>query len=569
MATYLRQLVAPVTPQREPIPGSTQVPNSAGGFAFAVDDWQRLDRFLLLGSEGGSYYAAERALTRENADGVARCLAADGPRAVARIVAISEAGRAPKNDPAVFVLALAAAVGDARTKAAAFATLPRVCRTGTHLQHFAAYVDGLRGWGRGLRRAVAAWYAQPAGHLVYQAVKYQQRDGWSQRDLLRLAHPIPASEQHLALFWWLTKGWDWVGEEPHPDPALRPLWAFERAKRASSAAEVAALVRDYRLPREAVPSTWLDQPAVWEALLPDMPLTAMIRNLATMTRAGVLAPGSAGSAHVLAELGDAERLRRARVHPIALLSALKTYAQGHGERGKAAWTPVPALIDALDAAFYASFGTVKPSGKRLVLAVDVSGSMDGGVIAGVPGLTPRLAAAAIALVTAATEPDHRLVAFSAPSRGRHGGRWGGGDPGLTPLTISPRQRLDDVVKAMKAIPMGGTDCALPMRWAAAQKLEVDAFVVLTDSETWAGEIHPVQALAAYRQQSGLPAKLVVQAFVSNGFTIADPDDAGMLDVVGCDTATPQLIADFCRGESAAESAGPSDTTAPAAAAGSM
>jgi 60 kDa SS-A/Ro ribonucleoprotein len=31
---------------------------------------------------------------------------------------------------------------------------------------------------------------------------------------------------------------------------------------------------------------------------------------------------------------------------------------------------------------------------------------------------------------------------------------------------------------------------------------------------------------------------------SNGFSIADPDDAGMLDVVGFDTATPQVIAGF-------------------------
>jgi 60 kDa SS-A/Ro ribonucleoprotein len=33
---------------------------------------------------------------------------------------------------------------------------------------------------------------------------------------------------------------------------------------------------------------------------------------------------------------------------------------------------------------------------------------------------------------------------------------------------------------------------------------------------------------------------------SNGFTIADPEDAGMLDVVGFDAAAPQLIADFAR-----------------------
>src|SRR5690242_19530589 len=149
------------TPQNEPIPGTAQVPNSAGGFAWAVDDWVRLDRFLILGAEGGTYYITERALTKENAAAVIRCIAADGLRTVARIVEISEAGRAPKNDPAIFALALCATLGDPATKRAAFAAVPRVCRIGTHLFHFAEFVDGMRGWGRGLRQAIGAWYAMP------------------------------------------------------------------------------------------------------------------------------------------------------------------------------------------------------------------------------------------------------------------------------------------------------------------------------------------------------------------------------------------------------------------------
>ena len=35
--------------------------------------------------------------------------------------------------------------------------------------------------------------------------------------------------------------------------------------------------------------------------------------------------------------------------------------------------------------------------------------------------------------------------------------------------------------------------------------------------------------------------------MSNGFTIADPKDPGMMDVVGFDTATPDLLATFARG----------------------
>src|SRR5687767_15524316 len=76
------------TPQSEPIPGSTQMPNSAGGYAWAVDDWTRLMRFLILGSEGGTYYISERKLTQENAEAVARCIAEDGERTVPNIVEV-------------------------------------------------------------------------------------------------------------------------------------------------------------------------------------------------------------------------------------------------------------------------------------------------------------------------------------------------------------------------------------------------------------------------------------------------------------------------------------------------
>ena len=114
-----------------------------------------------------------------------------------------------------------------------------------------------------------------------------------------------------------------------------------------------------------------------------------------------------------------------------------------------------------------------PTGKRLLLALDVSGSMESGWVAGIPGLSPRDASAALALVTAATEQDYEIVGFYA---GRGGWKADGrrrqyylGEDGITPLSISPRQRLDDAVKAVSDLPFGGTDCALPMLYAQARR----------------------------------------------------------------------------------------------------
>ena len=108
-------------------------------------------------------------------------------------------------------------------------------------------------------------------------------------------------------------------------------------------------------------------------------------------------------------------------------------------------------------------------------------------------------------------------------------------------------RLDDVVKRISSLPFEATDCALPMVWAREHKLNVSAFITYTDSETWAGNIHPSQALRQYRSEFVGDAKAVVVGMTSNGFTIADPNDRGMLDVVGFDTTAPAVIADFVRG----------------------
>lgn len=528
MTNYLRSALGP-TPQSEPLPG--QVANSAGGYSYAVDDWARLARFLVLGSEGGSYYASEKKLTADNLHAVKRCIAADGERVVREVVAVSDSGRAPKNDPAILALALCAKTGNEATRRAAFAAVPKVCRIGTHLMHFAAFCNELGGWGRGTKRAIAKWYQdKPASDLAYQLVKYQQRDGWSNRDLLRLAHPTAPTVDHATLFAWVTKGADGIQDWSLVAPIVEQ---FEHLKREPTVARALGAIQYHNLPREAIPTELLKEPKVWEALLPKMGLTALIRNLATMTRIGLLQSGSEAASLVATRITDGEALRKSRVHPIAVLSALRTYKAGRSVKGSNTWTPVPRVVDALDAAFYAAFGNVAPTGRRIELALDVSGSMAGGEVAGVPNLSPRDASVAMAMVTLAVEPKATTSAFST--------RY------LRDLDISPRRRLDDNIRAVSGLPFGGTDCALPMLYGMKESRDVDAFVIYTDSETWHGNIHPSAALQEYRRRRVQGAKLAVVGMVSNGFTIADPQDAGMLDVVGFDSATPQVLSEFIRG----------------------
>jgi 60 kDa SS-A/Ro ribonucleoprotein len=292
-----------------------------------------------------------------------------------------------------------------------------------------------------------------------------------------------------------------------------------------------------------VPDEGMNEPKVWEALLDgNLPLGALIRQLPRLTRLGMLAPMGSVTARVCHRLTDPELLAKARIHPINLLIAMRTYASGHGARSEKTWNPSRPIVDALDAGFYAAYGAVTPTNKRLMLALDCSGSMMHAAISGLP-ITPREAAAAIALVTANVESSYEIVGFTSgpyPSKYHHGS-------GLVELSISPRQRLDDVLWVIDAVPFGGTNCALPMLRAIEHKLNVDTFVIYTDNETWHGDIHPFQALERYREVSGIDARLVVVSMTANGSSIANPNDPGMLDISGFDSAVPNVISDFARG----------------------
>jgi 60 kDa SS-A/Ro ribonucleoprotein len=524
-------------PQSEPLEG--QVENSAGGFTFALDQWGRLDQFLILGSEGRTYYVSEETLTLENADNVIECIKANGERVVQRIVEISDEGRAVKNTPALFALALCSSFGDQLTKSLAYYALPKVARTGYHLLMWAAYTNNLGGTGMGWRKAVKRWFhGKTPDQLAYQAIKYQQREGWALADILRLAHVEPKSQAYDNIFKYIVDGWTW----PYPPVGIPDMILMAEQAKKASVDRIVNMAKS-GLPREAIPTEHLKNVKVWGALLETMPMHAMVRNLGKMTNIGLIKPMGKAEAIITMRLGDEEYIRKSRLHPLSILVALTIYQQGHGMRGSLSWEPSRAVVDALDGAFYKSFQNVEPSGERTLLALDVSGSM-GAPLNNMP-FDCRTAAAALALITMNVEPNYSVIGFTGQGRyGYYGGRGDSDIKDVSVLDISPRQRLDDVVRYIDRLDFGVTDCALPMLYAKANNVKIDKFVIYTDNETWAGGTHPPEALRQYRNALAPKAKLVVVGMVSNGFSIADPQDPGMIDVVGFDTSTPRVVSEF-------------------------
>lgn len=546
------QIAAPL-----PVPQTQQADErqhqaASGGFVFTADRWTRLRRFLILGTEGGGYYVGERELTLAARDTIVECLKDNGRRVVDLAELVSQQGLAPKNDAAIWVLALAASpkVSDVDTAAYALEHMKFVCRTLPHLFQFCDMVQQTRGWGRALRTAVAAWFDNmDTRGVAYQAIKYRQRNGWTGGDVLRLAHAKPMNAEMNGLYRWITNG---IGNMESRvvtrkgktqssksvyDAVRVPsiVYAFESAMQIkpemiNGLPALLHLIEEHELTWEMVPTEWLTHAAVWKALIPNMPYKALMRNVANMTRAGVFEDKNIRDL-VIERLGMDRAIQRERIHPVDALVAALTYEQGKGMRGTNTWEPVRGITNVLNDAFYKAFKNVKGSGKNILVAIDVSSSMSAQTN-GMPYLNCFTAAAAMALMLVNIEPDADVMAFHTSA---------------SLINLNPRNTLQVTRQYIQSLPSGGTDVGCVFQWGIDNHRKYDAVIVFTDQQTWAGGDHVYKTVQQYRQRVNADAKVVVCAMEANEIRLADPDDTLTLEIAGLDSSVPRLIEAFLQG----------------------
>lgn len=518
------------TPQTKRTPGRTdEVKNNAGGFVFKVDDKSRLERFLILGTDKGTYYVGERKLTEDNIKFVKDLVRKNERLVVDTTVDVSANGRALKNSPALF--AMATVMTDGQDKAYARAAVQKVARTSTHLYEYGEYIQSLGGWGRAKRRSVAEWYeGMDTDALAYQAVKYRQRNGWTHRDLFRLAHPQGVNQ---------TVGNFILGKEYGNEVEI--LNGFREMQAATSVADVVRILGVYRnLPWETIPTQFLKKVEVWKTLFYNGQLRgqALVRNITRLARIGAF-DDMVFAADYAARLADPEMIAKTRLHPINFLNAVVVHEEGQVDRKSQGywsygrnkdWRTNGKIVDALNEGFHLAFKSVEPAGKRTLVATDVSGSMSQNAIG--LDLSCAQVSAAVSMTVARTEPYSDIVGFASNIRD---------------LGITAKSSLADAMRKVQQYNFGSTDASAAIEYAIRNKIAVDTFVIVTDNETYGGRRKPFQALKDYRQKTGIDARLAVLGVASTDFTIADPTDRGMMDFVGFDANAPKALADFSAG----------------------
>lgn len=571
------------------------VKNSAGGYVYTISDDNLIDRILILGTTSNTYYSSAEKLTTHAIHQIKRMIVeGKGQMVVDHVKSVYESGRAPKQDPTFFVLALLTQSDVPLEVRKNALKIVSNMRTFTQLYSWIALkkqlANGNKGFGRATRSAICELFKNKTGlQLVYQATKYGSRKigtaTWTIGDVISCAH-VPSkvlSNSSQVAIAYMVNGIDAAQKTKNKyqsdiecENVLQYLNAVEAVKSPTCTSNVAVqLILQFNLPRETLSTHLLNFVDVWKALLGKvqigtngevnyritMPITALIRNLGVMSSKGVLEDELIQNS-VENYIKNQKVLLNGRVHPVTLLQAKLVYQQGRGVKGSLAWTPIPKILNALEDAFYLAFGNIKGTGKRILHAIDCSGSMSCGSCA-VPLLTSCQAVGTLVMEAIKREHKYHQECLEKNINSEYVQDVALFKHTLEAIKINENDRLDTVMKKIQDNNFGSTDCALPMVKALetykktnGKKGAYDAFIVYTDNETYYGEIHPSEALDNYRKLTGINAKLVVVAttptntsigFFNRGNKIEKDDSEECLNIAGFDLNGPSIIRDFLQG----------------------
>ncbi len=506
------------TPQTQPARGyeEQQKRNLAGGYSFLVAEEFRLRRFLLLGTEAGSYYQSPEALTRDNVAFVSEMIKRNSAT-VLEIVRDHIKRRWYLRPYAIFfTLVLLTEAAEPEVRKGAWDALLEVATTPFNLFRILGYIRAVRGTGRSVRKFIQRWYlSREADKLAYQLFKYRQRDGWSHRDALLIGHVKAEDEKVNAILRNIVevnKGNRKLTEIDEGlsrfTDGLRELYRAINVKENeeyftsdndASAEKIAKIVAEYRLTWDVVPTEYLNSPVLWKTLIDNglLPVEAGLRQVGRLTKLDIKRK------YVDAVLDKVEKnLERFRFYQIFYAYLALRNGDKKVRKRLEKW---------LASYFEKVSGTDK---YRLLVAVDSSGSMTWGTNVGTKEGT--------------VSAYHYALVFAGYLAARYGADFLEFDTQLHRIGKAPK----NLGEALERNPDGGgTDVALPFKYALGKRKYYDAIVVFTDSETWAGWSHPIEVIDAYRKKVNPNLLAVNVPLVANESSFV-PDHPFSLELAG-------------------------------------
>lgn len=411
-----------------PLPSaSADTVNREGYAAFSQPLEEAYLQMLLTNTFGDAFYVTQKELVAE-AEKTHTAMLAKDPSFVAKALPYARNRGFMRTQP---IYGLVRMANDPASAPYFEATFNEVIRTPNDLGDFFTILRAQRKGegGRRVKRVAGNWLMKSLN--PYWTVKYgaTKQGGYSLRDLFCTLHPKgPKSVLVDYLFDRAT------GELPEQ------VAAFERLKKATTDEEKVAAIEAGKLPHEVASSFAGKSPKVWEAIVKHMPVFAMLRNLATMERHGVMA---VVRDHVVATLSNPAVIAKSKILPFRFVEAMKHVNDSRVQ---------DALRDSLDHAF----AGVPDIVGRVGILLDTSGSM-----------AQMLQSAAVFAVSAMKKANGngRLFLFDTAAR---------------EMKVSMRDST--MTQAMNVRTSGGTDTSSPVRKLIDEKEKVDVVLMITDEQ---------------------------------------------------------------------------------------
>lgn len=491
-----------------------------------VGKFQMLKRFLLIGTQGGTCYTAEANLVEKHKNNILDLLDSAPHEEILKLITECSI-KARKNDYSIFVLAL---LMNKANNIDFSGAIQQICRTGTHYFTLVEYLNRMRGFGRKIKRGLTSWYLnKPVKDLVFQTQKYQNRNGWTHKDVIKVLHIKPVSDEMNSLFQYILEKNTLCADSENPNfkliKGINQLQLVPKTKNKEDIAKAVEIINQYKLVREMIPTEFLNIHDVINAMLPNMGYTSIVRSLGSWTASGFFNNVS-NVVNVEKILMNQEKLKFSKIHPLQLLDAYSTYSNGQGFKGKLSWTPLRRIVDLLEWAFNDSFRFVEPTNKTIMYGIDSSGSMTS-LCAG--SFVPMMnAAAAIALASYKKEDYTYIGSFSI---------------NFQLLNIGKSTTYKNMVDILNHFPWRTTNPSSVVKYALDHNVKVDAFIIYTDNEANCGD--PISSvLGKYKKAINKDVKFITVSMSADNFSLADPNDPSMLDVIGFDMDHPSLINTF-------------------------
>ena len=487
-------------------------------------DYRVVERWFVLGSERGTYDAPAPDVREVPTPTLDHWLAQDGVRVVRDAAAFLAAGRVLRPDPAIHVLARAIIHGPVAAREEALAALPTCLKSGAHLFRLLRYIRGRTAWNGAVREAIGAWYAgRSTLELAVEVVRTPADRAWNHREAFLLGRPEAHHEAQEAFFRWLVEGK--LARNAGDDPGLELLAAFTRLQETSAPLVARSLVGRWPILRDALPAPWLEDAGMVEGIVETLSgegLMTWVGRLAAHDALRADAPGAVALARRVAVL---EPTARAGIAPFAALTAWST-TRILAARGA---TPPPGLQEALYELFHDRVATLPRGRAPLVVAVDPAAStaLDG--LPGCPGLDPRTAIAAMALVATASSERVQACTF---------GR------GLEPLELGRGDDLRTLLARLDRVRAGTIEACAPIEHAYGEAPDVATFLVLGGTRPTARPTAPEDVLLRYRKATGVPSRWIGVSLGQHRLAPRPPISLDALEIHGFDATVPVLLGEL-------------------------